>query len=287
MYNIGISTTFNMKFNDETFYDFKKNDISFAELSLTALYKDYVNFDYKNAKSLSEKYGVDFWSMHLPFGPFEMIDPSSMDKDVRKNTIEKLSELIKIGGDMGIDKFVIHPSGEPIEDIDREERKKYSRETLSLLADVSEKSNGVICVEDLPRSCIGHSIEEMKFLTNEDERLTICFDTNHINIKNPEDVILALGEKIVTLHVSDFDFINERHWLPGEGKINWNNVVDALKTINYKGAWMYEISFDCPKTILRDRRLTAYDLKRNATEILSKEKPTIFSKQKPNLGMWE
>lgn len=286
MYKVGIST-FNMRFDDESFFGLKKNDISHIELSLTALYKDYVSFDYKNAKKLSEKYGIDFWSMHLPFGPFEMIDPSSLNRDIRKNTAEKLCELIKIGGDMGIDKFVVHPSGEPIEENDREERLKYSRESLSILADVCEKCGGVICVEDLPRTCLGRCISDMKFLTNEDNRIKICFDTNHITAEKPEDVIRALGDKIVTLHVSDFDFVNERHWLPGEGKISWSNVVDALKEINYNGVWMYEIGFECPKTIFRDRNLTPYDFKRNAKEVLNKEKITVFSIPKPNLGMWE
>lgn len=278
MYKVGISTN-GREFTEKEFDELQKNGISDIEFSMTQ--------DYDNVKKLSEKFGINIWSQHLPFGPFEELEISSFDKDLRKSTIEKFSEMIKKGANIGIDKFVVHPSGEPIEENDREERLKYSRESLSVLADVCEKCGGVICVEDLPRTCLGRCISDMKFLTNEDNRIKICFDTNHITAEKPEDVIRALGDKIVTLHVSDFDFVNERHWLPGEGKINWINVVDALKEINYNGVWMYEIGFACPRTILRDRDLTPYDFKRNATEVLNKEKITVFSTPKPNLGMWE
>lgn len=278
MYRVGISTN-GKEFTEKEFDELQKSGISDIEFSMTQ--------DYDNVKKLSAKFGINIWSQHLPFGPFEELEISSFDKYLRKSTIEKFSEMIKKGANIGIDKFVVHPSGEPIEENDREERLKYSRESLSILADVCEKCGGVICVEDLPRTCLGRCISDMKFLTNEDNRIKICFDTNHITAEKPEDVIRALGDKIATLHVSDFDFVNERHWLPGEGKINWNNVVDALKEINYGGVWMYEIGFACPKTILRDRDLTPYDFKRNAAEVLNKEKITVFSTPKPNLGMWE
>ena len=36
-----------------------------------------------------------------------------------------------------------------------------------------------------------------------------------------KEFLKSLNKKIETLHVSDYDFINERHWLCGEGKIDW------------------------------------------------------------------
>lgn len=282
MYKIGMSSC-GKTVGKELFEEFSKNGISYIELSES----DYDVFDFEKAALLSKEYGVGLWSLHLPFAPFERIDISSADKEKRDNTIKELSELIKKGADIGIDKFIIHPSAEPIEDAERGERMKYSRESLSRLADISESCGGVMCAEDLPRTCIGHSIEEMKFLTAEDERIKICFDTNHITVEKPEEIITALGDKIVTLHVSDYDFVNERHWLPGEGKIDWKKLMAALSKINYDGAFMYEIGYACPKTIIRSRDLNAADFKRNAEELFAGAGLTVFSSPKPNLGMWE
>ena len=167
-----------------------------------------------------------------------------------------------MGGSIGADKFVIHPSSEPITESERREKLKCAKESLSKLADVAERFNAVICVEDLPRTCLGNSADEMKFLTEEDERLRICFDTNHITADKPENVIRELKNKIVTLHVSDFDFVDEKHWIPGDGEINWSEVVKALKDIKYNGVWMYEVGFQS-----RSGELKLSDFKKNAEKI--------------------
>ena len=164
---------------------------------------------------------------------------------------------------------------------------KCAQQSLARLAELAEHCGAVICAEDLPRSCISNSIANMQLLLSADERLKACVDTNHITAEPPQQLIRALGGKIATLHVSDFDFINERHWLPGEGKIDWPEVLRALDEVGYNGVWMYELGFECPKTIYRDRALTCADLSRNAHELFAGERPTVISRPKPNLGMWE
>jgi sugar phosphate isomerase/epimerase len=96
-----------------------------------------------------------------------------------------------------------------------------------------------------------------------------------------------IGNKIIATHISDYDFVNERHWLPGEGKVDWQEVIAILTEIGYDGPWLYEMGLVCPKTILRDRDLRYTDLMRNARELFTGQTPTIFSRPKPNLGWWE
>ena len=103
---------------------------------------------------------------------------------------------------------------------------------------------------------------------------------------DPADFIRHFGEKIITMHVSDFDHIKERHWLPGEGKNDWQKILRSLIDVGYNGVWLYEIRFTCPNTIIRERDLNCEDFIRNAEEIFGNKKLTVFSKQKENLGMW-
>lgn len=261
MYRIGMSM-FEMSFEEKSFNNLAKNGIFDVEISRPR-YEHYEKFDFCGVKKMAEKNGINIWSFHLPFAPFELIDVSVGDKEKRNTAVELLSDLIKKCGSIGIDKFVVHPSGEPISETERSERLKCSSESLSKLADVAERFNAVICVEDLPRTCLGNSADEMKFLTEEDERLRICFDTNHITADKPENVIRELNDKIVTLHVSDFDFVDEKHWIPGDGEINWSEVVKALKDIKYNGVWMYEVGFQS-----RSGELKLSDFKKNAEKIL-------------------
>ena len=96
-----------------------------------------------------------------------------------------------------------------------------------------------------------------------------------------------IGDKIITVHISDYDKVNERHWLPGEGVIDWQGVLNALNEIGYKGIWLYEIDFNLSKTIIRPRELNCYDFIRNANEIFENRELTVISKPKPNLGYWD
>lgn len=266
--------------------EMKKAGIYGIELC-RSYYGEFEKLDFLGLKKKLDEIDLKLWSMHLPFGPFDKIDISSGDEVLRQNSIMYLCGLIDKGGKIGAKRFVIHTSGEPIADEERKERINNAKKSLTKLADCAEKYGAIICVEDLPRDCLGNCANDLLDLTGDDDRLKICFDTNHIITEQPHDVIKKVGSKIETLHVSDFDFINERHWLPGEGKIDWDKLTKALEEINYNGVWMYEIGFGIPRTILRDRELTPEDFIRSADETLNHKPFTIFSKPKPNLGMWE
>lgn len=217
--------------------------------------------------------------------PFEEIDISR--KELCKHTVEYFCDLILKGLAIGIKRFVIHPSGEPIEDSERGKRLECAKESLKKLADFAEENGAVIAVEDLPRTCLGRDSGDILELVSAHPALRVCFDTNHLLGEDNVEFIKKVGDKIVTTHVSDYDFVNERHWLPGEGKQNWDALIKALSEAGYDGPWLYEIGFNCPKTIYRDRPLTCEDFKRNAEELFAGKKPTVFSTHKENLGMWE
>ena len=89
------------------------------------------------------------------------------------------------------------------------------------------------------------------YIMKANDKLRVCYDTNHLLGEAPLDFIKKIGPKIITLHVSDYDFINERHWLPGEGDNDWQAVYSALSDVGYNGVWMYEVGLLPPKTIER------------------------------------
>lgn len=66
-------------------------------------------------------------------------------------------------------------------------------------------------------------------LLDADRRLMSCFDTNHLLTQSLEDYLQALAGRIATLHVSDYDFVDEKHVLPGEGKVAWPSLLAKLR----------------------------------------------------------
>lgn len=282
MYTIGLSCG---RLTEENFARLQQSRIGAIEISMKPqLYRE---IDHKAVAALAKQYDVQLWSYHLPFYPMEEIELSVQDKSIRQHTIDCFSELIQKAAEIGIDKFVVHASGEPIRSAERADRMQYAMQSLDALAEIAAKNGACIAVEVLPRTCLGNSSEEMLQLISANEKLRVCFDTNHLLGEDPLLLMQKLAKKIVTVHISDYDFVNERHWLPGEGKLDWNALFAKFQEIGYDGVWMYEVGLKCPKTILRDRDLTFDDFYQNAKSIFAGEKPPVFSRPKENLGMWE
>ncbi len=152
--------------------------------------------------------------------------------------------------------------------------------TLSQLADIAEKNGAVVAVENLPRTCLGRDSYDIKKIISHDDRLKVCFDTNHLLSQKNIDFISDLGDKIITTHVSDYDLLNERHWLPGEGIIDWDEIVDALENAGYDGPILYEMGFNPPVSI-KSRVLTIEDFKENHRCLVNKLTPRKIGEPVP------
>lgn len=249
-------------------------ELSYGEMSMCA------DIPWSIFRKTADKHQIELWSFHLPFGPFEQVDISSDDPDLRDRSVAYLSELVKAAGDNGILTAVIHPSGEPLKEEKRSEHIKYAQDSLAHLADIAERSGIVIAVENLPRTCLGRDSSDMLALLSVDERLMSCFDTNHLLKQPATEYIAAVGYKIRTTHVSDYDYKNERHWLPGEGLTDWPKLINALQSSGYHGPILYELGLRAPATIER-RDLTYADFKANHDALIHLKQPQPIGKPIP------
>lgn len=282
MYRIGMSSC-SEDLTEALFADYKKAGVQAIEISFG--HKPDKDLDYAEIKRLSDTYGIELWSFHLPFAPFAELDLSR--PDLCDHTVEYFKGLIKEGSSIGIKRFVVHPSGEPVFDEQRDTQLECSKKSLARLAEYAKSFNGIICVEDLPRSCIGRNSEEMLKLLSAHDDLRSCFDTNHLlSLEKPHEYIRKIGNRIVTLHVSDYDFLDERHWLPGEGDIDWQELYKALCEVGYNGVWMYELGLKSPNSIVRERELTRSDFVINAREIFEGKPLTVRGTRIEGLEDW-
>lgn len=252
----GLSTNVRL-INKETFYGYAKAGIDCMEVSCGHLGDDK-NTDYKELKSWAKEYSVRLWSYHIPFAPFEDINIASLDEKLRKNSVALVKKSIDTASYLETKIAVIHPSGEPNKPEERTLLIEAAKESLAEIAEYASQKNIVIAVEDLPRTCLGNSSSDILELIKADDRLRVCFDTNHLLEEKNTGFIRACGDKIVTTHVSDYDFMNERHWLPYEGKNDWIGMVNALEDVGFSGPFLFEIGLAAPETIKR-RNLTYED----------------------------
>lgn len=188
--------------------------------------------------------GIKIRSVHLPFLPFEEIDPASGNAAVGSRFLETQRGIVKAAASVGIEIAVVHPSAEPYSEEERPVRLACVIERLSELKKITDEYGIKLAVENLPRTCIGRDIREMTAILAAIDGLYACFDTNHSLKDDNVEFVRALGSRIIALHVSDYDFINERHRMPFDGKNDWKGIMNALKEAGYSGTWNYEVSTD-------------------------------------------
>lgn len=240
---------------------------------------DLVTTDWKKLKEWIDASGVELWSFHLPFGPLDIADPAEY---THQYAVALQAEYIKRAGELGAKLAVIHPSFEPIPPEARAEWMSTAKASLAQLAEIAEAWGVTLVVENLPRTCLGNCSADMEELLSADPRLRVCFDTNHLLDERNPDFVRRLGDRIVTLHVSDYDFRNERHWMPGEGKVNWVELVTALEEVGYDGPFLYEVGFEAGKTIHR-RDMTVTDYQNNHRACMEKKPLPVLGTPDPEV----
>ena len=248
-WDIGASTCGRETLTDSVFEEYRDAGIKYMEISLKNIenYNDpdektevIISHDTDKIKSAAIRNNVIIWSLHLPFGA-GYYDISCEETEKRQNAVQKYSRLIGYASEIGAKIAVLHPSFEPIEDRFREERIKLSTDSLYILSEVAKKYGIKLAVENLPRTCLGRTGDEIMKLISADESLGVCFDVNHLLLQSHKDFVSEVRNKIITVHISDYDFIDECHLLPGKGKIDWKELIGLLKDVGYNGPFMNEV----------------------------------------------
>ena len=227
--------------------------------------------DRKNLCRMAGEHGVFMRSLHLPFG-MERINFSAPDAEERKRTLALQLHMIEGAASLGCEVAVLH-SGIPVVQAERPTCMEQAKEALFKLQTAASHLGVTVAVENLLPSCLGRNSAEILDLLSVHPDLRACFDANHLFKETHEDFLRAVGKKLISTHFSDYDFIDERHWLPGEGRIDWPLIMKTLFEVGYEGPILYEANPRItPKTITR-RPLTLSDYRENYEALMRGERP--------------
>lgn len=183
--------------------------------------------------------GLKVWSVHMPYS--RTLDISVLDDLKRAENVQYMKDMMRVAGVFQPQYLVLHPSSEPITPDEREQRLANSHASIGELAPVAKEIGAVLCVENLPRTCLGQNGEEMMRLIEGYDEVALCFDTNHLLYQSHEDYLKAVAKgKIKTVHLSDYDFADERHLIPGKGLIDNKALWAGIKENGYDGIMMFE-----------------------------------------------
>lgn len=194
-------------------------------------------------RKIAESYGVTFEQSHAPFPPFRVGDDA-----YNKKTMPRVERAIEISGILGAKVCVVHPvaAGKNQYDINM----RYF-ETLLPLA---QKHGVKIALENM----WGYNKEEKRIIPNicsladdfnryvdslDPAHFTACLDIGHCGLVGSDaaTMLRAMGAYRVTcLHIHDNNNIDDDHTLPYTRSIKWDEVLQALGEIGYKGNFTYE-----------------------------------------------
>lgn len=235
---------------EQTFADCRKYGIYSIDPGLSKRFTtDTYARQLENTVKTANEYGVHIRCIHLPYGAGWDISENFAPQ--RKAAVQAHIEVMRVCRDIvDPDYFVLHPSTEPIENDMRQAHFSHARDSLSVL---SEKADNLL-IENLPRNCLGNTSDELIDLISPFPNLGICCDLNHLLFEKPQSALSKFGKRVKHLHVSDNDGENERHWLPGDGSIDWTAVLLILRDIGYDGVFNYEVRKYPPEEIAANKR---------------------------------
>jgi len=179
------------------------------------------------------------WSVHLPFG--KGWDVAHYDEKERDAVVESLKKVMDLTACWHPKKYVLHGCLEPVAPEQRPVRIARSIQSMRELDAYAAKYGARIALEDLPRSCLANTSVETRAMMLA-AGVEVCFDVNHLLGDTHEAFLDALAPHITTTHLSDYDGVDERHWLPGQGVVPWKQVFLGLQKAGYRGPYLFELS---------------------------------------------
>ena len=113
----------------------------------------------------------------------------------------------------------------------------FFKNSLTLLGDYAEQKQILLSIEYEPGLLINNSEDVWNLISNDYSNIGLNLDTCHVAVlgENISEIIKKFGKKIFHTHISDCKNNIHFHLIPGLGDINFKEVYDSLKKIEYGG----------------------------------------------------
>lgn len=204
-------------------------------------------------KELLSTYNVET-SVHSCF--FEM-NLGSEYSEVRKLTLDQVEKCIKFSHNISGENVTVHsgyfPLVEDYKDFRITARERFEEDIRTCVRIASEY--GIkLSVENMDSlKFFIHNLEEAAKLSEKIDGLGVTFDIAHLNILKSklgihhpekqiaEEIVSFMKDCLTHVHLSDNFRTEDSHLPPGNGKIDFEPIVRAIKKINFEGQVIIEL----------------------------------------------
>lgn len=207
---------------------------------------------------IAKDIGITVNSVHYPFGEM-WNDLASPWKADRKEIVKWFGKLFKITDKYGVRAHVLHPGGL---DVTKENYSSFINGFYDSVNGLTKQTAAFVCIENMIVGELLNTVDKVEEMLTAVRGAYTVLDVNHLLYDKPQDAVRRLKGKIKTLHISDYDFVKERHEMPKTGKIDWNDLILALEEVGYDGRFNYELD-------MAKHGYTYDDIKVNYEELFS------------------
>lgn len=204
---------------------------------------DPKTLDVEQILKACREYNIDVSTLGTGMGyVIDRLSFTSPDEDIREKAVERILDHIDVAEKMGA-KVIIGSMKGTIPD--RSECKKYQEYAIECTKKCLEKAEAkkvTLLIEAINRyetNFINTAEEGLEFISKlNSEYIKIHLDTFHMNIEEDDMTksIIMEGK-----HLGHMHFADSNRCYPGKGHINFEEIITALKEIDYNGA----IAFEC------------------------------------------
>lgn len=206
------------------------------------------------AREAASASGLRIAAFHMPFG--QRVDLSLIDEASRQKVVALHRKLLRLCAPLHPDIVLFHPSWY----LSVGERDAHIRQLIRSVTALEEpvrRLGATMVIENMTgptlyvtrkgvryeRPLCRTVPEMMQIMGQLPPEICGAVDMNHI--LHPEKMVLALGNRLKFIHVSDGDGEHEYHYLPcnGKGMNDWNAIQAALYQVGYTGPFMFECHY--------------------------------------------
>ena len=206
-------------------------------------------------QSVLDRHGVQARTIHPPIGATNL---GALDEDQRRASVAEISACFEPYAALGGGAAIVHPSGSgvpPNKSLEWDEGNRAAhldafRRSLDELLRMAETLGIRLACENMPshgRPRPGVLMEEVRaVIDGYPDEVGLCLDTGHAYMSglDPAAEARIAGERLMALHLQDTDGLADRHWMPGQGNVNWAQLYAALTTMGFDGAWTFEVHIE-------------------------------------------
>jgi sugar phosphate isomerase/epimerase len=171
-------------------------------------------------------------------------DLASIDVAQRERSVAEHKKTVNFAADLGGCILVTHDIDIPEpDDPESSSRRAAFVDGVRAVADYAEAKGVRLALENLSS---GYTREPDRLVALMGEldstNVGVVIDTGHRSLSgDPAAALRTVGRHLITLHLHDNHGERDEHLLPGQGAIDWVDVMQALRDIDYGGEFMYEI----------------------------------------------